>query len=45
VRYLCNGAVSGGWWKGKYQEFGPAYALVDFFDDGTVENQLVYYRA
>lgn len=45
VRYLCNGAVSGGWWKGNYQEFGPAYALVDFFDDGTVENRLVYYRA
>jgi 3',5'-cyclic AMP phosphodiesterase CpdA len=44
VRYLCNGAVSGGWWKGKYQEFGPAYALVDFYDDGTVENRMVYYR-
>ncbi len=45
VRYLCNGAVSGGWWKGKYQEFGPAYALVDFYDDGSVENQLVSYQA
>lgn len=44
VRYLCNGAVSGGWWKGDYQEFPPAYALVDFFDDGTVENRLVNYR-
>jgi 3',5'-cyclic AMP phosphodiesterase CpdA len=44
VRYLCNGAVSGGWWKGDYQEFAPAYALVDFHDDGSVENQLVYYR-
>lgn len=45
VRYLCNGAVCGGWWKGPYQEFGPAYALVDFYDDGSVDNQLVYYRA
>ena len=44
VRYLCNGAVSGGWWKGPYQEFGPAYALVDLYDDGSVENTLVYYR-
>ena len=44
VRYLCNGAVSGGWWKGDYQEFPPAYALVDFYDDGTVDNQLVAYR-
>ena len=43
VRYLCNGAVCGGWWKGDYQEFAPAYALVDFYDDGTVGNRLVNY--
>lgn len=45
VRYLCNGAVSGGWWKGKWQDFGPAYALLDFYDDGSVENTLVFYPA
>ena len=45
VRYLCNGAVCGGWWKGKHDEFGPAYALVDFYDDGSVENQIVAYGA
>ncbi len=44
VRYLCNGSVCGGWWKGKYQEFGPTYARLDFYDDGTVENTLVRYR-
>ncbi|MBI2514057.1 MAG: metallophosphoesterase [Opitutae bacterium] len=44
VRYLCNGAVCGGWWKGKHQEFGPTYALVDFYDDGSVENTFVRYR-
>lgn len=44
VRYLCNGAVCGGWWKGNYQEFGPAYAIVDLFDDGSVNNQLVSYH-
>jgi Icc protein len=44
VRYCCNGAVSGNWWKGSYEEYGPAYALVDFFDDGSVENTLVPYR-
>jgi 3',5'-cyclic AMP phosphodiesterase CpdA len=44
VRYLCNGALCGGWWKGNYQEFGPAYALVDLFDDGSVNNQLVNYN-
>jgi 3',5'-cyclic AMP phosphodiesterase CpdA len=45
VRYLCNGALCGGWWKGPYQEFGPAYALVDFYDDGSVDNHIVYYSA
>ena len=45
VRYLCNGAVCGGWWKGKHDEFGPAYALIDFYDDGSVENQIVAYGA
>jgi Icc protein len=44
VRYCCNGAVSGNWWKGSYEEYGPSYALVDFYDDGSVENQLIAYR-
>ncbi len=38
VSYYCNGAVSGGWWSGKYQEFSNGYAIVDLFDDGTVAN-------
>ncbi|MBX3096929.1 MAG: metallophosphoesterase [Fimbriimonadaceae bacterium] len=43
VKYLCNGAVCGGWWGGNYQEFGPAYALLDLFEDGTVSSQLIEY--
>jgi 3',5'-cyclic AMP phosphodiesterase CpdA len=38
VSYYCNGAVSGGWWGGKYQDFSNGYAIVDLFDDGTVAN-------
>ena len=41
VTYFCNGAVSGGWWGGNYQECNPGYALVDLYDDGTFENQYV----
>lgn len=37
VTYLCNGAVSGAWWKGSYQETPPGYALVDLYDDGTFD--------
>ncbi len=44
VRYLCNGAVSGAWWRGSYQEFGPSYTLLDFYEDGTVEPRQVSYQ-
>jgi 3',5'-cyclic AMP phosphodiesterase CpdA len=43
VRYLCNGAVCGGWWKGPYQEFGPACALLDLYEDGHAERRMVDY--
>jgi 3',5'-cyclic-AMP phosphodiesterase len=39
VDYFCNGAVSGGWWEGRYQEFGNGYAIVDLLDDGSVETR------
>jgi len=43
VRYACNGAVSGGWWGGAYQEFPPGYGVVDLFDDGSSEVRHVAY--
>jgi 3',5'-cyclic AMP phosphodiesterase CpdA len=43
VTYLCNGAVSGGWWKGAFHEFGNGYALIDLYDDGTVARTMAYY--
>jgi 3',5'-cyclic-AMP phosphodiesterase len=39
VTYLCNGAVSGGWWKGNYHECAPGYGLLDLFADGSLANQ------
>lgn len=41
--YYCNGAVCGGWWKGKYQQFGEGYALVDLYDDGTTACEYITY--
>lgn len=35
VKYYCNGAVSGNWWKGKFHEFPPAYALIELHEDGS----------
>ncbi len=35
IKYYCNGAVCGNWWKGAFQEFAPAYALMEFYPDGN----------
>lgn len=43
VNYHCNGAACGAWWKGKFQEFEPTYAVIDFFSDGTVNTELIPY--
>lgn len=43
VTYYCNGAVCGGWWNGPYQEFKEAFAIIDFFPDGTTRRTLVEY--
>ena len=43
VRYFCNGAVSGNWWKGSFYEFAPAFAVLDFFEDGSVVRSMVNY--
>ena len=43
IKYYCNGAISGNWWNGSFQDFAPAYALFDFYSDGTVERKIVEY--
>lgn len=41
VSYVCNGAVSGGWWRGSYQECEPGYGIIDLYADGSFENQYI----
>ncbi len=43
VSYLCNGAVSGKWWFGKYQHTPAGYAIIDLFEDGSFINEYVTY--
>lgn len=43
VQYMCNGAVSGAWWKGKRNMCDCGYALLDLYDDGTVRRTYVEY--
>jgi 3',5'-cyclic-AMP phosphodiesterase len=41
VTYLCNPAVSAGWWRGPMQEFSNSYTIIDLFADGSFDYQVV----
>jgi 3',5'-cyclic AMP phosphodiesterase CpdA len=43
MKFCCNGAVSGNWWKGAYMECPEGYAVIDLHADGRVENRYVTY--
>ena len=43
IKYYCNGAVSGNWWNGSFQEFAPAYAVFELFNDGTSKRTMIPY--
>jgi 3',5'-cyclic-AMP phosphodiesterase len=44
IKYYCNGAVSGNWWKGAFQEFAPAYAVIELYNDGTSSRNMTGYQ-
>ena len=44
VQYFCNGAISGKWWDGPFQDFEPAYAIFDFNKDGSVSREMMEYN-
>ncbi len=43
VTYICNGAVSGNWWKGSYKQTQPGFGVIDLFEDGTFSHQYLPY--
>ncbi len=43
VSYLCGGAVSGSWWKGRHKDCDEGYAVLDLYDDGSFEHEYVKY--
>lgn len=43
ITYICNGAVSGNWWKGSYQQTKPGFGLVDLYADGTFKDNYLGY--
>jgi 3',5'-cyclic AMP phosphodiesterase CpdA len=44
VKYYCNGAISGNWWNGSFQEFAPAYAIMELYDDGSCKRTMMKYE-
>lgn len=43
VTYICDGAVCGAWWGGKYQETTEGFGVFDLYKDGTFKHQYVNY--
>ena len=43
IAFLCDGAVSGNWWKGPRLQFPEGYALIDLYPDGRFEHQYKTY--
>jgi hypothetical protein len=43
ITYYCNGAVCGNWWSGAFQEFDPAYAVMELHDDGSFKRTFMKY--
>ena len=44
VTYVCGGAVSGAWWGGSYEEFPPAFLIMDLAPDGSVRYETVFWE-
>jgi 3',5'-cyclic AMP phosphodiesterase CpdA len=43
VEFICDGAVSGNWWKGPLQQFPEGYGVIDLWPDGTFEHRYLSY--
>ncbi len=43
VHFICDGAVSGAWWAGPFQEVAEGYGVFDLYPDGTFDHQYIAY--
>ncbi|MEA2709793.1 MAG: 3,5-cyclic-AMP phosphodiesterase [Phycisphaerales bacterium] len=43
VAFICDGAVSGNWWKGPLAQFPEGYGVIDLYPDGRFEHQYITY--
>src|SRR5439155_11144233 len=43
MTFICDGAVSGNWWKGPLQQFPEGYGILDLWPDGRFEHRYLSY--
>ncbi|MFO0761327.1 MAG: metallophosphoesterase [Byssovorax sp.] len=43
VRYVTGGSICGKWWDGAYLDNPRSYAMIDLYDDGSVDSTVVSY--
>jgi predicted MPP superfamily phosphohydrolase len=43
ISFVCDGAVSGNWWGGPYQDFQEGYGVFDLYANGAFEHRYVDY--
>ena len=43
VSFVCDGAISGNWWGGPYQDFQEGYGVFDLYPGGAFEHRYVDY--
>jgi 3',5'-cyclic AMP phosphodiesterase CpdA len=43
MTFICDGAVSGNWWKGPCQQFPEGYGIFDLHPDGSFQHQYFPY--
>lgn len=39
VTFICDGSISGDWWRGPFRGFNPGFGVVDLRQDGTFEHR------
>ena len=43
ISFVCDGAVSGNWWGGPYQDFQEGYGVFDLYPNGAFDHRYIDY--
>lgn len=43
VAYICDGAVCGNWWGGRFKDCDEGYAMLNLYEDGSFDHEYLTY--